>query len=110
MSLALPKKVRLGHRNYTVEPMHKHGEGDRYGFCDHDAGSIVLAEHQDKAEEANTFLHECLHGLYNAYGMKETVGREKEEVVVNTLANALCGFIRDNPAALVYLTKTLGVK
>mgnify|MGYP000701406736 CR=1 FL=1 len=52
----------------------------------------------------NTVLHEILHAIVYQYGLVETLG-DKEEIVVNTMANGLSTVFVDNPWLLDYIKK-----
>lgn len=49
-----------------------------------------------EAEKVNTILHETLHALCYAWGIKFR-NSEQEEEIVNALSSALCTLIKDNP-------------
>lgn len=77
-----------------------------YGQCD-DGTKVISIDpslNQTPFGEADTVLHEIFHAILRQQGRAY---RPSEEVYVHALATGLCGVLRDNPALLRYLTKSL---
>lgn len=95
---SVPKSVRIFGREYSikVEPLE-----DVVGLCYEAEQRISIAPDQTPIEEADTVLHETLHGLDYVLGMGLT-----EEQVRGT-ASGLIGILKDNPKFLRYLASQL---
>jgi Zn-dependent peptidase ImmA (M78 family) len=50
--------------------------------------------------KVNILIHELLHALYERYGLEDG---EKEEAVVESLANGLSALFKDNPKLVDYI-------
>lgn len=95
--LKLPNEIRIGYKDYQLEKVscfHGTGQMGQHSVVD---GHIQYRDTGDSVELVNTILHESLHGMYSVSGLTEMgVDKEKEECVVNALANSLTAYIRDN--------------
>ena len=104
----MEKKVKIGYQDIVIErePSTFQKQSDCYGEYDHRKNSITIQNGLSPLDEANTLLHEIIHGI--AYINSLTQSGEpldtenKEEVVVNTLTNGLAQVFRDNKWLLPY--------
>lgn len=91
--VTIPKSIKVGGLNYSVEIVKDIDDG-----C---VGKILYKDQKIKILEAQsdfmvlTFIHEVLHAM-NA---------EVNEIHTEFLAQALCQFIKDNPAVFAGETK-----
>ena len=93
-----PKKVRLLGREYTF----KYTEDiEELGLCSPSSCKIKIREGQHPVEEADTVLHEIMHGL--CFLMNLGLTDDGEEHVVRKLATGLTQVFVDNPDLLTYL-------
>ena len=100
-----PEKVFLSYMALDLVPKEVvHGQQE-YGLFVPEVGRIELREGQTRREEANTIMHETLHAICYAYGLR--LSFEEEERIVNTMANGLCDLLARNPDLISYLTEGL---
>ena len=97
MVKALPTKVRIGPHDYQIE-IWRHAQivsNDRLGECSHIEATIRVADSFPTAgRAAETFIHECLHGMYYTMDMRDN---DDQERVVSSLGKGIIGLFRDNP-------------
>jgi len=125
--MKLPDKIRIGYQDIVIErekasfskPTDSYGEYDHrfskptdsYGEYDHRKNSITIQSELSSLDEANTLIHEILHGI--SYINSLTVSGQpldtdsKEEVVINQITNGLIQVFRDNPWLSDYLKNRL---
>ena len=104
----MEKKVKIGYQDIVIERETStfQKQSDCYGEYDHRKNSITIQNGLSPLDEANTLLHEIIHGI--AYINSLTQSGEpldtenKEEVVVNTLTNGLAQVFRANKWLLPY--------
>ena len=104
----MEKKVKIGYQDIVIERETStfQKQSDCYGEYDHRKNSITIQNGLSPLDEANTLLHEIIHGI--AYINSLTQSGEpldtenKEEVVINTMTNALAQVFRDNKGLLPY--------
>jgi len=109
----LPDKIRIGYQDIVIE--HETStfqkQTDSYGEYDHRKNSITVQTGLSPLDEANTVVHEVLHGI--AYINSLTASGQpldsenKEEVVINQFTNGLVQVLRDNEWLLTYLKDKL---
>lgn len=102
----MPKSIRVGYREYTVEdwPSNQASAGGRWGECDR--MNLVIRVRTDLAPSvrAEVLLHEVIHtAYYNAVLQKD----DDEERVVETLGNQLTQIWRDNPEFVAFMSASL---
>ncbi len=99
----LPKSVRIGPYDITIEVKEKLTEDDDdFGHYDH-GRLIKLREDQYNPTLAiDTLLHEILHGIYRCCGFDK---ESSEETLVTGLATGLTQVLRDNPGVLEWLAQ-----
>lgn len=71
-----------------------HNAADAYGFCCYDTQTIAITADLEKDQMADVVLHEIIHGVYYAMGLKESSDEEK---VAHRLATGLCTVFKSNP-------------
>jgi hypothetical protein len=103
---SVPKIVRIGCYLYEIdiaEPAESTANRE-LGHCNMLTKRISLAPYQTAHDLANTFIHECMHGMHHAYGLND---RCDEEEFTTLTANALCCFWQDNPEAARWWSKLI---
>lgn len=92
----------VGYKKYDIHlidnPM-----GDNHGICKVDEGTIYVDRNLRPEDQLNTLIHECLHAIYNAYGIVKD--DEEEESVVRVLANGITDVVLRNPKLMKTLQK-----
>ena len=107
----LEKKIKIGYQDVSVErdTTTFQKQSDAYGEYDHRKNIISIQEGLSPLDEANTLLHEIIHGVAYINSLTQTGQpldtENKEEVVVNTLTNGLAQVFRDNKWLLPYFIK-----
>lgn len=102
----MPRSVRIGPYHFPVELMSANdATGNReFGHCNIVGQRIRIAPDMGPQKLANTFIHECLHGMHWVYGLGDS---SDEEDFTHLTANALCCFWMDNPAAAAWFAQCL---
>ena len=100
-----PTKVRIFGRDYSI---HFHAfsplNDSDLGNCNNIHQVINIADGLSPVEEADTLLHEVLHGI--VYTTHLELSYEQEERVVATLATGLMGGLQDNPRFAQWLIQS----
>lgn len=100
-----PEKVFLSYLALDiVEKEVSHG-AQEYGLFSPEISRIEVRQGQGPREEANTLVHEVLHAICYAYGLR--LSFDEEERIVNAMANGLCDLLARNPDLIAYLTEGL---
>lgn len=106
------EKLKIGYRTFTLSFVKQIHKGDTVGLCHYPPssrvkyqGRIQITKGLDPAEKANTILHEILHAVCYTQGLD--LGVKEEERIVNSLANGLTAFVRDNPRFVLRLFRLL---
>lgn len=73
------------------------------GETDHHTLQITLLPGMAPAKEAETLLHEVLHGCSSVVGIVDDLGEKEEEKMVARLAPALLAVLRSNRELVDYL-------
>ena len=104
----LEKTVKIGYQDITIErdtPTFQK-QTDAYGEYEHRKNQITIQSGLGPLDEANTLLHEILHGIAYINSLTQTGEpldtENKEEMVVNTMTNGLAQVFRDNQWLLPY--------
>ena len=104
----MEKKIKIGYQDVVIEreaPTFQK-QTDAYGEYDHRQNSISIQSGLTPLDEANTLLHEILHGVAYINSLTQAgqpmVTENKEEIVINTIANSLSQVFRDNKWLLPY--------
>ena len=111
--MKLPDKVRIGYQDIVIdrEKASFSKPTDSYGEYDHRKNTITVQSELSDLDEANTMIHEILHGISYIHSL--TVSGQpldtenKEEVVINQMTNGLVQVFRDNKWLLLYLRDKL---
>ena len=109
----MEKRIKIGYQDITIERETAtfQKQSDCYGEYDHRKNTITIQNGLGPLDEANTLLHEILHGI--AYINSLTVSGQpldtenKEEVVINQFTNGLVQVLRDSKWLLPYLKDKL---
>ena len=102
------KKVKIGYQDIVIERETStfQKQSDCYGEYAHRKNSITIQNGLSPLDEANTLLHEILHGISYINSLTQNGQpldtENKEEVVINTMTNALAQVFRDNKWLLAY--------
>jgi hypothetical protein len=94
MDMKLPKKIKIGYRDFKVDDMPEHKLEEFHGHIDLDQGVIQISQQFGDSKTINTVLHEIIHGGFhiNAIGLD----RDLEEQITTAMSNYLCQVMRDN--------------
>ena len=104
----MEKKIKIGYQDIVIERETStfQKQSDCYGEYDHRKNSITIQNGLSPLDEANTLLHEILHGISYINSLTQSGqpldSENKEEVVINTMTNALAQVFRDNKWLLPY--------
>ena len=110
-----PTRVKIGYRTVKIKYVNpdfiKDDMTDSYGEYRPREGVIYIQDKLSQQERCNTTWHEILHAAVYIYSLNQANGPLKEddaeELVVNTISNAMMGVYRDNPWLLDMLKKHL---
>ncbi len=113
----IPKAVRIGCYTYRVEVGSVHEHLNSFGWNSMEHRVISIAPGLRGEQLANTFLHECLHGIHWVYGLLTPPTDPSmpsmlpdEEAFTTYGVNGLCAFWQDNPEAMKWWLKALTSK
>ena len=104
----MEKKVKIVYQDINIERETStfQKQTDCFGEYDHRKNSITIQNGLGPLDEANTLLHEILHGIAYINSLTQTgqpLDKENsEEVVINTMTNGLAQVFRDNKWLLPY--------
>ena len=104
----MEKKIKIGYQDIVIERETStfQKQSDSYGEYDHRKNSITIQYGLSPLDEANTLLHEILHGIAYINSLTQNDqpldSENKEEVVINTMTNGLAQVFRDNKWLLPY--------
>ena len=109
----MERKIKIGYQDVTIERETTtfQKQSDCYGEYDHRKNTITIQNGLEPLDEANTMVHEILHGI--AYINSLTVSGQpldtenKEEVVINQFTNGLVQVFRDNKWLLDFLKEKI---
>ena len=107
----LEKTIKIGYQDITIERETStfQKQSDCYGEYEHRKNQITIQKGLSPLDEANTLLHEILHGVSYINSLTQTGqpldSENKEEVVINTITNGLAQVFRDNKWLLSYFIK-----
>jgi hypothetical protein len=104
----LPPVVRIGPFDVRVGELDAAIAKENYGqFSADDLEIRLRRDFASPSMAADTFIHEVLHAVWwvmNAHA------KDSEERIVTLLSTGLTQFLRDNPAVLAWLRKSLAQK
>ena len=104
----MEKKIKIGYQDVVIERETSTFQKQSvcYGEYDHRKNNITIQNGLQPLDEANTLLHEIIHGIAYINSLTQSGQpldtESKEEVVVNTMTNALAQVFRDNKWLLPY--------
>jgi Zn-dependent peptidase ImmA (M78 family) len=104
----MDKKIKIGYQDIVIERETTtfQKQSDAYGEYDHRKNSISIQNGLSPLDEANTLLHEILHGVAYINSLTQTGqpldSENKEEIVINQMTNGLSQVFRDNKWLLPY--------
>jgi len=104
----MEKRIKIGYQDVVIERETTtfQKQSDCYGEYDHRKNTITIQNGLPPLDEANTLLHEILHGIAYINSLTQSGQpldtENKEEVVINTMTNALAQVFRDNKWILPY--------
>ena len=104
----MEKKIKIGYQDIVIERETStfKKQTDCYGEYHPRKNTITIQNEIPPLDEANTLLHEILHGIAYINSLTQTGqpldSENKEEVVINTMTNALAQVFRDNKWLLPY--------
>ena len=104
----LEKTVKIGYQDVTIErdTTTFQKQTDAYGEYEHRKNTITIQNGLQPLDEANTLLHEILHGIAYINSLTQSGQpldkEDREEVVINTVTNGLSQVFRDNQWLLPY--------
>lgn len=96
--MIIPDKVKIGYKDYKINMKDGNIIDDNavcYGNIEYDEGNINLSKSYTIDQQKCTCIHECLHGIDNAFDIKLS------EEQVTKLGKAIYTFIRDNPEMFI---------
>lgn len=102
-----PKIVKVGYLRMALEFVPETELGDSRGQWRQHEGRILIADHLSYQDQAETVIHELLHGCYPVFDMPALESALVEEVVVSTIAPHFAQIIRDNPALMTWMRQCL---
>jgi len=110
-----PTQVKVGYRTLKIEYVRPDFINDdmteSFGEYRSREGRILIQDSLVGQERCNTTWHEILHSVVYIFSLNQANGPLKEddaeELVVNTISNAVMGVYRDNPWLLDMLKKHL---
>ena len=98
----MEKKIKIGYQDVTIERETTtfQKQSDCYGEYDHRKNTITIQNGLGPLDEANTLLHEILHGIAYINSLTQSDQpldtENKEEVGINSITNCLAQVFRDN--------------
>jgi hypothetical protein len=98
--MQFPSQVNIGPFTYSVkleDDLWWHSTGND-GETDYATRTIHVHQDTDQNQTADTFLHECMHCMYQFMRLADK-GQEEEETVAR-LSTALILFFKQNPEVL----------
>jgi hypothetical protein len=109
----MEKKIKIGYQDIVIERDTStfQKQSDCYGEYEHRKNQITIQNGLSPLDEANTLLHEILHGIAYINSLTQSGQpldtENKEEVVINTITNGLAQVFRDNKWLLPYFKEKL---
>ena len=86
--------IKIGARRYSLRAMPAEDRSEIHGRISLDRGLIMLDPTIPADNQAETLMHEILHGVWYAYNLEDGL---KEEAVVTALGTGLMAVFVDNP-------------
>lgn len=103
-----PKIVKVGYMRMALTFVPEALLGDSRGQWRQHDSTILIADHLSPQDQAETVIHELLHGCYPVFDMPAGLDAPNvEEIVVSTIAPHFSQIIRDNPLLMTWLRQCL---
>ena len=107
----IEKQIKIGYQKYDIDiwPETFATTEEAVGeFFNNDRKIGLRGDYVETLHGANTLLHEVMHGIVYQYGMVETMEKfNKEEKIVNTMANGIMQVFVDNPWFMDYIKQQI---
>ena len=107
----IEKEIKIGYQKYGIDiwPDSFATTEEAVGeFFNNDRKIGLRGNYVETLHGANTLLHEVMHGIVYQYGMCETMEKfNKEEKIVNTMANGIMQVFVDNPWFIDYIKEQI---
>lgn len=102
-----PKIIFIGPHDYEVSISKKKIDSNLFGETDNTNSEIHVHPDQSLQNKRDTLLHEILHAIAFASGMKKVLewNDETEEKVIRLLSPWLLGVVQDNPDLIEWITE-----
>ena len=81
--------IELFGMNWTVRILSREQLGNNLGICAFDLQEIWLLDEQDEKDQLQTLCHEIGHAVFYRTGLKQAIGHELEEVIVENIATGI---------------------
>lgn len=107
MGAAFPKAIAYAYRIFSVVPATYSGIGDCYGEFDN--GAIKVATDMPLPDQADTLIHEYLHGVANTLAVFEGLPNKQavEERCVRAFSAGISELIVRNPDVFDWIVENL---
>ncbi len=104
MDIKKIKNIKIGYKNYKLEVNDRvwNTQTESVGQFLYKEGIISVSSEEDAISQANTLIHEILHGIVYQWGLAEELS-DKEENIVNTLSNGITTVFVDNPWLISFI-------
>jgi hypothetical protein len=101
----LPDKIKIGPYDIALKRMTHQEAGADYGqFCSRTQSIGLCEDFPSSFMEADTLMHEILHGIWWERDMR---AKDGEERIVAEFSGGLTQVLRDNPGLLAWLRACL---
>lgn len=99
------KSVRVGPFDVEIKTLEGKERDNNLGtFCDTQLTISVRDTYRNPQQEAETFLHELMHAIYEVMGIKSKDGEER---IISQMSLGMAMVIRDNPDLIGWLKEKL---
>lgn len=100
-----PKSIRVGPFDIKTKQLEGEARDSCLGTFSETTLSISMRDvFETDQQEAETYLHELLHAIYNIYGIRE---KDSQERIVTQMSIGMASVIRDNPDLVGWLKEKL---
>ena len=96
-----PEKLKILGKPFQIRWLTEGMDVDLNGECDSDKQAISIRDGQPLEQEQDTLLHEVIHAIDEAMGLK------MKEAQVKGCATGLLAVLKDNPRFSTYLRRKL---
>ena len=94
-----PSRIKVLGKPFTIKWLTEGLDADLLGECDSDKQLISVRDGQPPEQEEDTLLHEVLHAIDEAMGLK------MKEAQVKGCATGLLAVLKDNPSFASFLRR-----